>query len=187
MLKGALLLTSIVCFSSFTWAIYTFFEAPGGIPKQMRRLGGLGLVAFIFELVGLVTGSDTLMQSLGEVLLILSLGLFWKSVASVRGNRLGIAYAAIQPKSVVRNGPYRWVRHPFYSAYMLFWIGGAVASAIPLLIVVPLVMGSFYYFVARAEEQQLLASRFGASYADYMRQTGMFLPAVTLSRSKRSI
>jgi hypothetical protein len=63
MLKWIILLTSVGCFSSFTWAIYSFFEAPGGMPKQMRRLGALGLVAFFLELAGVITSSNTLMQS----------------------------------------------------------------------------------------------------------------------------
>jgi protein-S-isoprenylcysteine O-methyltransferase Ste14 len=178
MLKWIILLTSVGCFSSFTWAIYSFFEAPGGMPKQMRRLGALGLVAFFLELAGVITSSNTLMQSCGEVLLVLSLGLFWKSVGSVGGNRLGLAYAAIQPKSVVRNGPYRWVRHPFYSAYILFWLGGAVASANSLLMIVPSIMVLCYYFAARGEEEQLLNSNLKHEYSEYMRRTGMFLPSI---------
>jgi protein-S-isoprenylcysteine O-methyltransferase Ste14 len=178
MLKWVLAVTFIACFLCFTWAIYFLFDAPSGMPRQMRWLGGLGLTCFCSELIGIAAGDPRSSAFLGETLLVCSLVLFWYSVVTVRDIRLGIAYAQIEPKSLVRAGPYRWVRHPFYSAYILFWLGGVVATASPPLIVVPIVMGIYYFLAAKAEEKQLLDSKFGYSYADYIRRTGMFLPLV---------
>jgi protein-S-isoprenylcysteine O-methyltransferase Ste14 len=70
--------------------------------------------------------------------------------------------------NLVRKGPYRWVRHPIYSAVIteLFAIpiifGAYFALAFVLLVNIPLQI-----LRSRIEESNLL-QRYGASYASYM-------------------
>ena len=77
-------------------------------------------------------------------------------------------------RRVVTSGVYRYVRHPQYlclgiSAFGLFTMW-------PRTIIFLLFVGMLfaYYFLARVEERRMLALSPG--YAEYMRNTGMFLP-----------
>lgn len=172
----ALVATAVICFASFTWAIYFYFDSPKPIPRQMRRLGLFGLVGFACELLGLVLGKASLLSLVGAAFILTSLSLFWYTVLSARHAKLGVAYAGLEPLKLVCVGPYRWVRHPFYSTYTLFWLGCTIASANLFLLIVPIIMGAFYWQAAKSEEAQLINSGFGVAYAEYMRRTGMFYP-----------
>jgi len=82
------------------------------------------------------------------------------------------------PQQIVTWGPYRWVRHPFYAAFLLA-LAGAVA-----LCPHPGTLGAWLYglvalqLTARREERRLLASRLGTSYAAYARRTGRLWPRI---------
>ena len=77
---------------------------------------------------------------------------------------------------IVRQGPYRLIRHPGYLGSLVFWIGAGlatgnwiVAGGIALAIVFA------YRARIRAEETMLLAN-FGQAYKDYSRQTWKLIP-----------
>jgi len=112
----------------------------------------------------------------GLVLQLTSLWLFWQAIAASRAARLRLAFDPTLPASVVRHGPYRVVRHPFYTSYMLFWVGWSVAAwslwALPPL----LVMLAVYIYAARGEEGRFARSPFANEYAAYRQQVGMFWP-----------
>ena len=77
---------------------------------------------------------------------------------------------------VVREGPYRLVRHPLYLAAFGIWLALALAFASPvafaltLLYVIP-----SYLIYLRAEEDMLLA-QLGEPYRSYRSEVGMLLP-----------
>jgi len=112
----------------------------------------------------------------GLVLQLASIWLFWRAIAASRAARLRLAFDPVLPGSVVRHGPYRLVRHPFYASYMLFWLGWSVAAwsvwAVPPL----LVMVAIYVFAARGEEARFTRSPFAGEYQLYRQQVGMFWP-----------
>jgi protein-S-isoprenylcysteine O-methyltransferase Ste14 len=84
--------------------------------------------------------------------------------------------AADQP--VVQTGPYRWVRHPSYTAGMLMFVGIGVALTNWLSIVVVLAASAVAYsYRVRVEERALLAE-IGQPYADFMRTRKRFIPFV---------
>jgi protein-S-isoprenylcysteine O-methyltransferase Ste14 len=77
--------------------------------------------------------------------------------------------------TLVRVGAYKYIRHPLYASLLLLawgiffkdpsWIGGALAVAASL----------FLWATARVEEAENL-TRFGASYAAYIKTTKRFIP-----------
>lgn len=77
--------------------------------------------------------------------------------------------------ALVTQGPYRWVRHPFYDCMALFTLAIALMMANWFVIA-----GGFATFVllairSRTEEAKLL-ERFGEPYRAYRSATGRFLP-----------
>lgn len=76
---------------------------------------------------------------------------------------------------LVTHGPYRYVRHPFYTAFLLAllaaaaaapgWITAAIAAA-----------GAFQLCRTAVGEERRLVAQFGAEYQRYMETTGRFWP-----------
>lgn len=81
-----------------------------------------------------------------------------------------------EPVELVTWGPYAYVRHPFYTSFLLAFLAAAIA--LPHLVT----LGCFAYagialsMTAAREERRLAASVFGASYSEYMTATGRFFP-----------
>ena len=82
---------------------------------------------------------------------------------------------------LVTSGPYRWVRHPFYSSGTLFMLANAVAAANWFLALAG-VLFFILILIRTQKEEQILLARFGDEYRNYMRQTGRFLPRIGTER-----
>jgi protein-S-isoprenylcysteine O-methyltransferase Ste14 len=77
--------------------------------------------------------------------------------------------------TLVETGPYRWVRHPLYTAAALAFLGNSVATANAFLFATGFMAVALLVVRTRKEEANLVA-RFGEDYRDYRRRTGRFLP-----------
>jgi len=80
-----------------------------------------------------------------------------------------------QEHHMVTCGPYACIRHPIYTAYLVFMTGIALVTASWFFI--GLLAVSIIVFTLRIPKEELmLIEVFGAQYADYMRRTGGLLP-----------
>ncbi len=76
---------------------------------------------------------------------------------------------------LVRLGAYRFIRHPLYASLLaLAWGAFLKGPSLPAAALVVAATAAIY-LTARVEEQENLRN-FGAAYADYMRETWMFIP-----------
>ena len=92
---------------------------------------------------------------------------FWSTVLQLR-----------ESHTLITAGPYRWIRHPMYSALMACFISLALVSAVwPLLLLTVLFIPFFYRVTVKEEE--MMAARFGEEYRAYRERTGRFLPKVS--------
>lgn len=82
------------------------------------------------------------------------------------------------PEQLVTWGPYRWVRHPFYAAFLLALMAAAALCPHPGTIAAWISGLIALHLTAAREERRLQASRFGPAYAAYMHATGRFVPRV---------
>ncbi len=80
------------------------------------------------------------------------------------------------PEEIVTDGPYRLVRHPFYTAFLAALVAAVLAAPSPVTLVCLLWGFAALFLTARREERRLLGSALGATYETYMRRTGRFLP-----------
>jgi len=79
---------------------------------------------------------------------------------------------------VITSGPYRWVRHPAYTAGILMIVGVALTLGTWLgaVIALPLTVGGYWYRV-RVEERALMDT-LGPAYREYASRTWRFIPFI---------
>jgi protein-S-isoprenylcysteine O-methyltransferase Ste14 len=158
------------------------FHAEGkilGLLRMLLLLPLLGaILTYIFYPQGLSWASLPVpveLRWLGTGLQVLAFGLLvWVHRAL---DRNFCTTLRIRPDhTLVTSGPYRWVRHPMYTVFVLAFVGICLQTANWFLggfglLALALVM----IFRTPMEEAQLLA-RFGDEYRHYMERTGRFLP-----------
>jgi protein-S-isoprenylcysteine O-methyltransferase Ste14 len=77
---------------------------------------------------------------------------------------------------LIKHGPYRWVRHPMYTALFLLGLGWFLLTA-NWFVGLPLMVGIVLVVLSRVQkEEDVLTDLFGDEYQDYMKETGRFLP-----------
>jgi protein-S-isoprenylcysteine O-methyltransferase Ste14 len=76
---------------------------------------------------------------------------------------------------LVRTGPYRFLRHPIYTAMLGMFAGTAITSGQYHALVAVLVMAAAYWRKIRLEEQ-VLEKTFGADFDAYRRATWALVP-----------
>lgn len=87
------------------------------------------------------------------------------------------------PVVIVQHGAYRWVRHPFYTAFLIAFIATWVLLPSPWTSAT-LIYGFLVLNVTAAgEEKRLSKSEFGDEYAAYMKRTGRFWPRLGTATS----
>ncbi len=126
-------------------------------------------------------GSSTF-QILGIALSVTG-GFLYSRAAQTLGRQMTPAIQVRQDHQLIRTGPYRYIRHPVYTAIILTATGGTLFFLSAPLALLTLVLLGLAVYRARLEET-LLASpeAFGATYREYMARTGRFLPRLGSAR-----
>jgi protein-S-isoprenylcysteine O-methyltransferase Ste14 len=78
----------------------------------------------------------------------------------------------------VSHGPYAWVRHPFYTSYLLTWLAGVAATGHLWLLSTVLVMVTIYWRAALLEEKKFFQTALSSLYVAYKSRTGLFAPSL---------
>lgn len=115
-------------------------------------------------------------QLIGFVMQASGIGLFFLTIGASRGAKLRMAFDEGDPRGLVTEGPYRYVRHPFYTAYIIYFSGFAIATwswiaALPVAIIIVI-----YITAARMEERKFRGTPMAAAYDEYRRRAGLFWP-----------
>ncbi len=95
------------------------------------------------------------------------------------GKNLTDTVVTRQTHTLILNGPYRWVRHPFYDSAALLALAISLIVANWFFLVAGTVLFGLFTIRTRTEEDNLV-TRFGESYRAYMKRTGRFLPRMTV-------
>ena len=111
----------------------------------------------------------TLVYSLGLAVAVIGrfqLGRNWANLED---------YQVIPDQQLVRDGIYRFIRHPIYTGDILLVLGLELAlNSWLVLIVVPLVI----LVVRQTLAEEAILSRAFSGYEDYRQQTKMFIPFI---------
>ncbi len=117
---------------------------------------------------------------LGAALAIVTLPVFaWTHHAL--GKNWSADLVIKEQHDLVASGPYRWVRHPMYTAIF----GSALASFLVSAnwVIGMTGLGMSIVVASRVDkEEALMIEEFGDQYRAYMRRTGRFLPRIRLRR-----
>lgn len=170
---------ALLVFAAFAWAVRQHFR-PGALPPGMVAIALVGTATFLAMQVALWRTPPPGWAALaGIALMAASLALFLAAVAATRRQRLSLAFAPDTPGFLLRTGPYRLVRHPFYTAYLLFWAAAATLAPWPPVLAGSAAMAALYLAAARREEATFRASALAAEYHAYRQGTGAFLPRLS--------
>lgn len=163
----------------YSWALRTHFRSEGLSPQvKLLSIATIGLTIVLLASVWGYRQPAAALAS-GFAVMALSLGLFFWAVSATRQANLRHVFDDQQPVGIVQDGPYAYVRHPFYVAYMMFWIGWSVASWSPWSIIPTSGMALAYIMAARAEERRFEGTPYGEAYRSYAQRTGRFFPRIS--------
>ncbi len=165
-----------ICFAAFVWGVKSHFRRTEAIPAGTKLITVLSLAGYLAFVLHLLFGGLSKFWEFDLTLFVLSLALFAWTIQSTRRTPPTLAFDTDSPSFLLRHGPYRYVRHPFYLSYLLFWTGTAAAFTGILPWAAPLVMFAVYVRAANKEERKFARSDLAGAYAAYRRHAGMFLP-----------
>ena len=112
---------------------------------------------------------------LGAAVLGAGLVLLWLSHHHL-GTSFHSLVASKEDQKLVTTGPYRWMRHPIYTAYLMNYVGGGLLASNVVLTLVPAAAYAILVGIRMPREEELLQERFGEAYREYVKRTGRLLP-----------
>jgi protein-S-isoprenylcysteine O-methyltransferase Ste14 len=128
--------------------------------------------------VGLFHRPELFHELCGSGLALCSVLLYEWTRHTVLGKTFYTGLGGEVPETICEQGPYKYVRHPFYMSYMTAFLG--MLTAFPTLVTGTLCVlniGLFVY-IAFDDERVLARSRLAADYRGYKTRAGMFMPRV---------
>ncbi len=142
----------------------------------------LGLVAtFPGERLYVIPTPWTYLALAGQLLALLALaiGLLQTGIWSFLGFEQMLVAGSNSQQEMVTSGLFRWVRHPLYTAGLVFiWLTPVMTSSLLALnigLTVYLVVGAYY-------EERKLVREFGEAYIRFRQKTPMLIPGLILRR-----
>ena len=77
---------------------------------------------------------------------------------------------------LVTSGPYRWIRHPIYTAYIMNYLAGGLVASNLVLTFIPVIFFSLMIINRIPREEAVMRAEFGQDYVDLEARTGRLLP-----------
>jgi protein-S-isoprenylcysteine O-methyltransferase Ste14 len=106
-------------------------------------------------------------------------GMAWRTWAILTLGRFFTTNVAVRSgHRVIRQGPYRWMRHPSYTGGLTTFFGLGLALANWLSLVVLMVMMVTVYIYRMNVEEKVLIAALGDEYLEYSRQTKRLIPGI---------
>lgn len=177
-LDGLVTLVSGAVVGAYIWSVRNHF-ASDVMPSGARVIAAAVTASTIIMLALTWLVSQPLPAQLaGLAIQLFSVWIFYAAIQASRQARLRFVFDPEHPHSLVEQGPYRLVRHPFYLSYSIFWFGWAIATWSVFAIPSVIVLIWLYIAAARLEERNFEASPLSSDYAAYKARTGFFLPGL---------
>lgn len=175
-------IVSLVTVATYTWSLRGHFSSPE-MPAGAKVIS-LAVIATSIAFTWLIWVRQPPLPAtlVGLALELAAYALFWWAIAASRKGRLRFAFDPEGPRGLVTDGPYRHVRHPFYTCYLMFWSGWAIATGAILSALPVVVFAIIYVMAARREEELFTATDMAGDYARYKGRTGFLFPRLLPGR-----
>lgn len=111
----------------------------------------------------------------GVLLSFSGLYLFWFTHKALGTNWSPLLEVKKEHK-LITTGIYKHIRHPMYTAILVFTLGLGLISANLVVLLLPLIIFSILCYVRISDEEGMMISWFGDEYILYKRKTGMLFP-----------
>lgn len=148
---------------------------PGAMAAITAVVFGFAYIFSPSSLAWSYVGLPAWLRWVGAFMVLVGILLLWAA-----HSHLGVSFHSLVVRKscqvLVESGPYRTVRHPIYTAYILNYIGGGLLASSLVLTLVPGPLFALFVALRIGEEEEAMIAQFGASYQDYMARTGRFLP-----------
>lgn len=155
-----------------------------GIASKLAGL--LGLVGFISTLAYVIDPDWLTWAHLpfpawirwaGMVIALTGFGLLQWAQTSL-GRSWSDTPRLLEGQALVTSGPYRWIRHPIYTAFLLI-LGATLFISANLLVGLAWTGMTLLEITSRIRfEESLMLEHFGDQYREYMHKTGRLFPKV---------
>ncbi|PPC88317.1 MAG: hypothetical protein CTY31_03845 [Hyphomicrobium sp.] len=171
---------NVAFFLAMVWSSYRHFQRVGREPLGASLLSMAtvcGTVMDTWLALSLPTAPSWALL-IAILLSVTALMVFFAAIRETRAAAFSLAFSDTTPGAVVSSGVYGVVRHPFYSAYILYWSSWVALTGIhPAAASFCIGMIVAYVFAARKEER-LLMTRLDEEYANLITRTWRFIPGV---------
>jgi protein-S-isoprenylcysteine O-methyltransferase Ste14 len=183
-LRLALFLNAGTIFIVLGLAVDHFFRCPAATaPLRLRVHRLLTMGCSLLHLGTLAAGpasqGPAMVAALGLYMGGLALFL-WAQEAS-KGRPPALTFSTDPPEALTTGGPFAYIRHPFYVAFLLIWWAGAVGTGSVWVAASALWMTAAYAWAAHDEERAFLHSRWAEAYRAYSARTGRWWPRIDVS------
>lgn len=185
-----LIVLLLLCYLSFWYSSLKVFKATHKLNIKNRiffKLVTIGLWNYSIITLGFMSADlwgqlrTTLSkQELFFVLpmLVFSLTLFWYAKKTIERVKFDVIFSQKAPEVLVTKGPYRYIRHPFYTSYMTAYLGLIILNYNLVVSFLAGILIADYILAAKNEEKKFLNSSFSDEYKTYKAKTKMFFPFV---------
>ncbi len=154
--RYAIWLGIFICYEVGTFFLYVFLPRTLGwaalpLPAWLRLAGaGIGVIALLWFV--------------------------W--IHHTLGNNLSVRIRIRESQYLVTDGPYRWARHPMYTAFYLLHVAAFLLTANWFIGATWLAGLTAIISLRVSREEAMLLARFGEAYSAYAENTGRFLPRI---------
>ena len=149
-------------------------------PRGMYVISALSLVGLIVFLALAFLG-QLIFTGASLALILFAQALFTWAIRHSRDKQLTLAVDdQMQSATIIRTGPWRYMRHPFYASYLIFWLACALATQHLISVIVFLTLSGIYTYSALREERVLSSGPLRKDYIAYRETVGFFYPRLPL-------
>ena len=174
-----LVFSALAAVAFFCVGLTSYFERRPERPLWVRGIHDAGMLLSLVHLAAVVIlepRTEGFVMA-GVFMYTASVALFLSAIEAATRTRLQRAFIDLPlPDRLITEGPYRWVRHPFYVGYIMGAIAPALAVDHVVVFVVSALMVLLTVAAALREEQVWLSSSRADAYREYRARTGMFVP-----------
>lgn len=163
--------------------LVTSKEGPiiAGLRLSLLAASVVGMIIFLTSPKAMAWASIPLpatIRWIGFAVTVIALVLFGWVLKSL-GHNFSTSLTIRQDQTLIETGPYKWVRHPMYTAFILIWTGFLLHSANWFIGMTGILCFLMTIWVRTPLEEKMMIEKFGQKYVDYMNRTGRFLPKIS--------